>query len=278
VKSGEKPGYPKFKSKKDRKQSYKAKRIGDNISVLDKHIKLPKLGLVKAAISKIVEGRIINATVSQSPSGKYYVSVCCTDVPIKQHAGTGKMIGIDLGITTLAVTSDEAKYSNNRYLKKTSEKLTKAQRSLSRKQIGSKNREKARIKVARLQEHVANQRLDSIHKMTTQIIKENDVICVEDLHVRGMVKNRKLAKHISDASWGEVVRQLKYKADWHNKAIIQVDRFFPSSQLCECGYLNTDVKDLSIRIWKCPECKQINERDINAAKNILNEGLRLLAG
>ena len=278
VRQCEKPGFPKFKSKKNRRKSYKTKCVNNNIIVFDNRIKLPKLGLVKTAISKQVEGRILNATISQAPSGKYYVSICCTEVIIKQYAATGKMIGIDLGLKTLAVTSENVEFTNNHYLKKSAKKLAKAQRSLSRKQIGSNNREKARVKVARIQEQIANQRLDSIHKMTNRIIKDYDIICVEDLHVKGMMKNRKLVKHISDASWGEVIRQFNYKAQWHNKTLVEVDRFFPSSQLCYCGYRNSDAKDLSVRIWICPECKLLNERDVNAARNILNEGLRVLAG
>jgi putative transposase len=278
VRSGEKPGFPKWKSRKDNRKSYRSKLVGKNIEVLEKHVKLPKLGLVKASISKQVQGRILNATVSQSPSGKYYVSVCCTDVPTERGSSTGAVIGIDLGITTLATTSDvDVEFKNNSFLKKSAKKLSGLQRSLSRKSKGSRNRNKARIKVARMQEKIANQRLDSIHKMTSKLIKDYDLICIEDLNIRGMVRNRKLSKHISDASWGEIERQLRYKSEWKDKKLLQVDRYFPSSQLCVCGYKNTDVKDLSVRIWKCPECKTINDRDVNAASNILSEGLRILS-
>jgi len=278
VKIGEKPGFPRFKSKRNRHKSYKAKRVGENIAVVDGRVKLPKLGLVRAAISKQVRGRILNATVSQAPSGKYFVSLCCTEVPIEPFVNTGGAVGLDLGLTTLAVTSDSTEYANAKHLKQSERKLAKAQRELSRKSKGSANREKARIRVARTQEHIANQRLDAIHKMTTEIIKGNDVICVEDLNIKGMVKNRRLAKAISDAAWGEVVRQLKYKAVWHGRELVTVDRFFPSSQLCSCGYRNPNVKNLSVRQWICSACKQLNDRDKNAADNILNEGLRILAG
>ena len=278
VKNGEKPGFPKFKSKKNRRKSYKTKRVGNNIAVLEKYVKLPKLGLVKAAISKQVVGRILNATVSQSFSGKYYVSVCCTGVHISPLPKSGEVVGIDLGLKDLVMTSDDITYPNQKHIKKSEKKLAKAQRRLSRKASGSANRDKARIKVAKIQEHIANARNDALHKMTTDIIRKYDVIAIEDLNVKGMVKNRRLSKSISDASWGEIVRQLKYKSEWYDKQIVVVDRFFPSSQLCGCGFKNKDVKDLSVRVWICPECETLNDRDVNAAKNILTEGLKQLAG
>ena len=276
VKNGEKPGFPKFKRKRDSRKSYKSKRVGGNIAVLDNHVKLPKLGLVKAAISKQVQGRILNATVSQSPSGKYYVSICCTEAEIEHYPTTAAMVGLDMGLTDLVITSNDTIYPNHKHIRKSEKKLAKAQRQLSRKQKGSANRNKARIRVAKIHEHVSNQRRDAIHKMTTQIIKDNDLICIEDLNIKGMVRNRKLAKSISDASWGEIKRQLEYKSEWHGRILLQVDRFFPSSQLCGCGYRNSDIKDLGVRIWVCPQCETLNNRDINAANNILKEGLRLL--
>ena len=276
--SGGKPGFPRFKSKRDRRKSYKSKRVGENIAVFDKHIKLPKLGLVRAAISKLVQGRILNATVSQSASGKYFVSICCTDVDIEAYGATGASVGLDMGLKELVVTSDDAAYPNHKHIMHSEKELAKAQRKLSRKSIGSRNREKARVKAARIQERIANQRRDAIHKVTTQIIRDYDVICIENLHVKGMVRNRKLAKAISDASWGEIKRQLEYKSKWHGRALVQVGRFYPSSQLCGCGHQNKDVKDLSVRQWICPACKTLNDRDVNAANNILKEGLRLLAG
>ena len=278
IKNGEKPGFPKFKSKKNRRKSYKTKRVGNNITVFEKHVKLPKLGLVKAAISKQVNGRMLNATISQSSSGKYYVSICCTDVVIAPMEKTGSAVGVDLGLKALAVTSDDTPYPNQKYIRKSEKKLAKAQRELSRKTSGGANREKARLKVAKVQEKIANQRIDTIHNMTTDIIRKYDIVAIEDLNIKGMIKNRRLAKAISDASWGEIVRQLKYKAEWYGKHIVQVGRFFPSSQLCGCGFKNSDTKDLSVRVWYCPECKALHDRDANAAKNILNEGLRLLTG
>lgn len=267
---------PVFKSKKDNEKSYTTKTTNGNIQLFDKHIKLPKLGLVQCRISKQVSGRILSVTVSQVPSGKYYVSVCCTDVEIPQYEPTGAVVGIDLGLKSIAITSDEVDYPNNKYLKKSHKKLAKAQRQHSRKQIGSRNREKARIKVARIHEKVANRRNDSIHNMTTEIVKNYDIICIEDLAVKNMTKNHKLARAISDAAWGEIRRQLTYKAQWQHKELMVIDRFFPSSQLCQCGYKNSAVKDLSVRYWTCPKCGCEHDRDINAAVNILKEGLRLM--
>lgn len=270
-------GFPKFKSKKNHNYSYTTNNQGGNIYVSDKYIKLPKIGLVKVKKHREFEGVIKSVTVSQNPSGKYYVSVLVDCEDQKELPQNNSAIGIDLGIKDLLITSDGEKFDNQKLTKKYERKLAKEQRKLSHKQKGSKNWNEQRIKVARIHEKIHNSRIDYLHKISHKLISENQVIVSEDLSVSDMVKNHNLAKAVSDCGWYELTRQLQYKSDWNNRQYIKVDRFFASSQTCNsCGYINSGTKDLSVREWICPKCGVIHDRDINAAINIRNEGIRLL--
>jgi putative transposase len=212
-------------------------------------------------------------TVKLDPSGRWFVSLRINDLTNQKLKPVKKKVGIDLGISSLFSTSDGVKASNPKYFNKLYKRLRLAQKSLSRKVKGSKNREKARIKVARFWAKIADSRRDHTHKLTTQLIRENQTIVVEDLAVKNMVKNHKLARAISDANWGELVRQITYKAEWYGRELIKIDRWFPSSKRCSsCGHI-VDKMPLNIRKWDCPECNSHHDRDINAAINILAAGL-----
>ena len=271
-----KVGFPRFKSKHASRKSYRT----NVVAVVDeKHIKLPKLGLVKARVSRPTEGRILSATVKQVASGKYYVTACCADVPASQMPqGPVEVMGIDAGVNDLMVRSDGVKVANPKSLAKAERKLAREQRRLSRKQKGSSNRAKQRRKLALVHEKVANRRKDFIHKATTQAVRESQAIAVEDLNVKGMQGNRRLAKAVTDASMGEALRQLEYKCAWYGRGFVKVDRFYPSSKTCgNCGAVYGELA-LAMREWDCPVCGVHHDRDLNAACNIAREGKRILAG
>ena len=267
--------YPRFKSKHSHSQSYRTRNQTNGIRIIEKRIKLPKIGLVRIKQSRDFDGRILSATVSRAASGKYYVSLCVeAEKESLLCANNGKQIGIDVGLKVFYSDSNGDTVENPHPLKKIQRKLRREQRRLSRKMPKSVNRERARVRVARVHERIANIRRDFLHKISTRLARENQTVAVEHLNIKGMLRNHKLAKSISDVSWSEFFRQLSYKTERHGGELLKVDTFYPSSQTCSvCGYQNPLTKDLSVREWDCPACGSHHDRDVNAAKNILRKAL-----
>lgn len=277
-------GFPKFK-KKSHGQSYTTNNQKGSISLENSHIKLPKVGWVRIKAHRQAKGIIKSATISMTPTGKYHISILC-ETEIAPLPKTNSSVGLDLGLSDFAILSTGEKIGNEKFLNQLSKKLAKEQKILSRgaltarnegrKLSDSKNYQKQRLKVAKIHEKIANQRKDFLNKLSTNLIKNHDVICIEDLSSKNLMKNRKLAKSIGDVSWFEFVRMLEYKANWYEKKISKISRWYPSSQICsDCGF-SSGKKPLSVREWTCVNCGSHHDRDINASINILNEGMRLL--
>lgn len=267
--------YPLFHSRRG-KQSYRTRNQNNGIRICGNRVRIPKIGWVKYRGLPSFEGRILHGTVTMEPSGKVYLSLCveCPEVILPNGGG---MVGLDVGLTVFCTDSEGNTVENPRTLKKHEKKLAREQRRLSRKKKGGRNREKQRCRVAKEHEKVRNIRMDFLHKETSRLASENQVVCVEDLNVKGMLRNHHLAKAISDVSWSEFFRLLAYKMEEHGGVLVRVPAFYPSSQTCSaCGYRNPLVRDLSVREWMCPGCGTRHERDANAAKNILRKGLEML--
>ena len=278
-------GFPKFK-KKGIKDSYTTNNQKGTVSVTKNTVKLPKIGHINAKFPDKINGLIKSATISRKPSGKYFVSLLVETI-VNELPKTQSNIGIDLGLTDFIVLSDGSKVANPKFLAKLQDKLARAQKVLAKRRAAAKaeqrklsesrNYQKQKLKVAKVYEKITNKRADFLHKLSFNIIKNHDVIAIEDLNVKGMVKNRKLAKAISDSSWSAFTTMLAYKAEWYGKELVKIDRWFPSSKTCSnCDHLLTKAQlPLSVRTWNCPSCLQTNDRDINASINILNQGLIL---
>lgn len=263
--------FPKFKSRKH-KNTFTVPQFG---KLEDGKIILPKFkDGIKVKLHREVKGEIGKMSITKTPTGKYYVSIF-TEQEIEDLSKTNKQVGIDLGLKDFVITSDNKKFKNNRYTKKYAKELKKSQQHLSRKQKGSNGFEKQKLKVAKIHEKIANCRLDTLHKVSKELVEYYDFISVEDLNVKGVIKNHKISKHIADVSWGNFVTLLQYKCDWYGKELVKVNRFYPSSKTCNyCGWINQELK-LSDREWTCKSCETIHDRDVNASKNILKEGLKI---
>ena len=266
--------HPTFKRKHNRHQSYRTINQGDNIRIVGKYIKLPKLGLVKIRQSMEV-GNINNVTIEHTPTGKYF-AVLNVEFEPQPRPNNGGTIGIDVGIKVFYSDSNGHDVPNPKYLEKSMRKLIREQRKLSRKQKGSNNRNKQRRKVALVHEKIANQRNDFLQQQSTMLIRENQTICMEDLKVKNMMRNHKLAQHIGSTSWSKFFDMLAYKSVWYGNDVVKVPTMYPSSQTCSCcGDKNPLVKNLAVRIWECPNCHAVHKRDTNASINILNKGLQM---
>ena len=275
------PGFPQFKKKGAARQSYMSQgRCGRNgilsIEVLEKSVKLPKLGFVACRVSRPVAGRILSARVVQVPSGKYFVSVCCTDIGGEAFPQTGKAVGLHFGIRALAVSSDGQVAPNPRYQEHAQRKMSRLHRRLSRKPRGSANYEKARIALAKACERVKNQKTDTLQKLSAQLVQDYDLICIRKEDLGKMKKQAHFSYYLSDASWGGFSKMLKYKCDWYGKTLVEVEATYPSVSLCSCcGSRNTDAAKKQLQVWICPACGARHERARNAAVNTLAEGRRI---